>query len=249
MTSKKWYWLWVLSLFPYLGLAQSIERTGVFNAAASGTIGGTTFLVSIGEPIVGAYGGLPGATLGFQQPIDQTLLPVYNIRLAAQQVSNQVQLDWNISEVQEGANFQIIRAVDQEPPTVMANLKASAFQTTYQWWDENIPSNTTLRYLVSWTNAVGQVFRSNWVKIDPQVEGPSILLYPNPTSGDLTLNISNLDVEQFSVMVYDLRGRNIYVQNASFPTLKMDTQNWGKGIYQVVINAEGKRWVEKIQVE
>ncbi|MEL6699068.1 MAG: T9SS type A sorting domain-containing protein [Bacteroidota bacterium] len=249
MKSKPIYLLWVIALLPYLGLAQSIERTGVFNAAASGTIGGTTFLISIGEPIIGAYGGLPGATLGFQQPIDQTLLPVYDIRLAAQPLSNQVQLDWNISEVQQGASFQIIRAVDQEQPQVISVLKASEFQTAYQWRDEEIPPNTTLRYLVSWTNAVGQVFLSNWVKLDSQVEGPSISLYPNPTSGDLTLNISNLDVAQFSVAVYDLRGRKIYMQTSSFPTLNWDTQNWGKGIYQVVINAEGKRWVEKIQVE
>ncbi|MEO0581951.1 MAG: T9SS type A sorting domain-containing protein [Bacteroidota bacterium] len=249
MKSKPYYLFWVLVLLPSLGLAQSIERTGVFSAAASGTIGGTTFLVSIGEPIIGAYGGLPGATLGFQQPIDQTLLPVYDVRLAAQPVSNQVQLDWNISEVQEGSSFHIIRAIDQEQPRVISVQKASEFQTTYQWWDENIPPHATLRYLVSWTNAVGQVFLSNWVKIAPQVGGPSFSLYPNPTSGDLTLNISNLNVAEFFVTVYDLRGRKIYVQTSSFPTLKMDTHRWGKGIYQVVINAEGKRWVEKVQVE
>ncbi|MEL6131759.1 MAG: hypothetical protein AAFR59_00095, partial [Bacteroidota bacterium] len=113
--------------------AQSIERTGIFNGAASGNIGGTSFLITMGEPIVGTFGGLPGATLGFQQPIDLTLLPVYEVQLAAKSIESQVRLDWQISEVQEGATFQVMRVVDQGDPVVLSVLSASAFQTTYQW--------------------------------------------------------------------------------------------------------------------
>ena len=83
----------------------------------------------------------------------------------------------------------------------------------------------------------------------------NILIYPNPTSGDLILSRSyslenensNLNFENIPVSVWDVFGRNILNKNFADETLSIDLSNYSKGIYLLIFkDGNGIQTIKKI---
>ena len=72
-----------------------------------------------------------------------------------------------------------------------------------------------------------------------------ISIYPNPTQGQLLVNITNLPpATQGEITLYDLTGKLLFKQNTIQESTLFDLSNQPKGIYIVGIRAGDKlgRW-------
>ena len=73
----------------------------------------------------------------------------------------------------------------------------------------------------------------------------SIRLFPNPTYGLLTMDISDLDnTEQVNLQVSDMNGRVLIKEIQEYSNFKIDLSSYPKGFYllTVTIGTERKDW-------
>ncbi|MFI5170824.1 MAG: T9SS type A sorting domain-containing protein [Chitinophagales bacterium] len=72
-------------------------------------------------------------------------------------------------------------------------------------------------------------------------------LYPNPVNNELTIVNQNPEGLDFEIIISDISGRNIIVENMNFLTIKkISMENLPTGIYSVTINSGGKNFSQKI---
>jgi hypothetical protein len=80
----------------------------------------------------------------------------------------------------------------------------------------------------------------------------SLNVYPNPTSGQFDLSLSNIDKVNGDINVYDMTGRRVYTQKVDatgFYTTSIDLGNCAKGLYTVQVRTENGVAAKKISVE
>jgi len=77
-------------------------------------------------------------------------------------------------------------------------------------------------------------------------------LYPNPSTGNLKLSLSELSDRELSLYITDLSGKAVYQQNleSEGPSLDMDLNlSLRPGIYLVSIEGENTLLQEKLIIE
>jgi hypothetical protein len=66
----------------------------------------------------------------------------------------------------------------------------------------------------------------------------SLTAFPNPTSEDLTLQISDIQNENLYYELYDMQGKMMYQQAAGKEnSIELNAASWPSGIYQVIVNS------------
>ncbi|WP_317900144.1 T9SS type A sorting domain-containing protein [Aurantibacillus circumpalustris] len=86
-------------------------------------------------------------------------------------------------------------------------------------------------------------------------EGPGVTLYPNPTQGKVSIDVSVMEDVEFGVTVFDRMGRmvktfNNIKTNERRSSLNWSTENLNKGIYLVrIVTADNKITNKKLIVE
>jgi hypothetical protein len=73
----------------------------------------------------------------------------------------------------------------------------------------------------------------------------SAKVYPNPTSGEITLEGENLS----HVRIVNAYGQMVYNAKVEGEQIRIDLSNMAKGIYMMHIEADGGQAVRKIVVE
>ena len=78
-------------------------------------------------------------------------------------------------------------------------------------------------------------------------------LYPNPSTGEFTLNLEVINTEKVSVQLFDIRGRlinekNFFNTNANFSE-KINFNHTAKGLYLVKITNGNKQTTRKLVIE
>lgn len=74
----------------------------------------------------------------------------------------------------------------------------------------------------------------------------TVMLYPNPTQGQTTLNVES---QGFEYEVYDMMGQSLLKGQSETPTVVLDLGRLSKGMYLVSVVAEGKRWMHKLAIQ
>ncbi|MBR0539199.1 MAG: DUF4465 domain-containing protein [Bacteroidales bacterium] len=97
----------------------------------------------------------------------------------------------------------------------------------------------------------GQYVDFNVLVILRQVDGVgenvmTVKLYPNPTQGQVTLNVES---QGFEYEVYDMMGQSLLKGQSETPTVVLDLGRLSKGMYLVSVVAEGKRWLHKLAIQ
>ncbi|MBQ3739520.1 MAG: DUF4465 domain-containing protein [Bacteroidales bacterium] len=97
----------------------------------------------------------------------------------------------------------------------------------------------------------GQYVDFNVLVILRQVDGVgenvmTVKLYPNPTQGQVTLNVKS---QGFEYEVYDMMGQTLLEGQSETPTVVLDLGRLSKGMYLVSVVAEGKRWLHKLAIQ
>jgi thiol-disulfide isomerase/thioredoxin len=74
-------------------------------------------------------------------------------------------------------------------------------------------------------------------------------IFPNPTSGDLTITTSNLKNDA-SITILDILGKSIFTESINNnAALKINTKGFNKGLYSVLINDGINSYSKKLVVE
>jgi hypothetical protein len=94
-------------------------------------------------------------------------------------------------------------------------------------------------YYYEYTTVLGCTYSSDCfylegLSVGSENELNNVNVYPNPTNGDVNINIDGLDA---NVTVYDLTGKVIYTEQTNSST--MFTLNGESGVYIVVVESEG----------
>ena len=232
------------------GMAQSIERTGVFSASGCGDIGATTYLFSIGESVVGTYNTtLPSTTLGFQQPIDQSLLPIFDLNFEVVYNGGGMILNWMINEIEDPGTFQVLRSINGQDFEDIVSFRSPNNLSSFSWTDKRLPDAQEVFYQIEWLLPSGQIIRSQVVQIQLSTASKSLRLYPNPTRDLLTIELPREDDLMAQVKVWDLQGRLVKEVESDRSRFILDLANLASGTYQVMVQSATKRWMEKVVVE
>ncbi|MBK9413717.1 MAG: T9SS type A sorting domain-containing protein [Bacteroidetes bacterium] len=85
---------------------------------------------------------------------------------------------------------------------------------------------------------------------EPNNNGESILLYPNPSYANVNLEFSLLKEQEIKLVIYDLSGRIVYVNNIQFPNGRINfaisLENFDSGIYIVKVASKQFEFNKKL---
>jgi len=72
----------------------------------------------------------------------------------------------------------------------------------------------------------------------------NVKIYPNPTKGQLKVEISNTEINSGSIQVFDMNGRKIIQQKITEITTPIDLSNYSTGTYilKIQLNNESSNW-------
>jgi hypothetical protein len=74
-------------------------------------------------------------------------------------------------------------------------------------------------------------------------------VYPNPTQGDVTIDVSGFTGKNVSIKAINTLGQQLYseqINNLQTTTKRINTEAWAKGIYLISVEVDGKLYVGKM---
>jgi len=153
-------------------------------------------------------------------------------------------------------------------------VESGAYEREHEAWPDYTVDPAQLDYLRWWLDArfawldrelgadCGSWSVSELVEdpSDPEpVEGPepSVQVFPNPSHGRLNVRLSAPEpVEgqvaepvEASVRLYDMTGRLVYSDASVTQAFVISTQGLTQGIYNLVVNMDGRQLVKRVVVE
>ncbi len=185
-----------------------------------------------------------------QTLVISSTLPVKLKEFKAQVYGHKVELNWTtLSE--SGTKYFVVeksRGADFQPVDTIKATGQSAEQKDYKGYD-NSPSNGTANYRIRIVNNNGSVQYSQVVPVFFEKNGV-ISLYPNPSSGSVTMLHPTATVGD-RVQVFDSAGRQVLhqdiVKGKTFTVLAM--QSLPKGVYHVSLKSGGVVKTEQVVLQ
>jgi hypothetical protein len=178
------------------------------------------------------------------------VLPVKLANIEAEYVRNGSHVTWSTTEEDNLNSFDVYRSVDGIEYTKVGNVKAKGYSqvnSNYTFMDLELAATNEMAFYklkmidndgkYTWSS-VTKLSRIN--KVESNVVGS---VYPNPTKGELNLNVANADSE-FSIEVVDIFGKVILAYNQadlnSNASMTLDVAEFNNGVYFIrVTGAEG----------
>ncbi|WP_191858981.1 T9SS type A sorting domain-containing protein [Hanstruepera ponticola] len=174
--------------------------------------------------------------LAFQGPGGTRMISTVPVVVAASSGWNSVSLPLGLSDftIVQGANtvsevlsnaftMRIISVADENIDNWRGEVIAATLRV------DNITASTTLS------------------RQDLKVEN-SFSIYPNPSSRNLNLNISNLE-KNAQVTIYNILGAKVYSNTLNNSKFSINTSQWQKGVYLVRVSSDNgtttKRFVKQ----
>ena len=127
---------------------------------------------------------------------------------------------------------------------------ASGTGVLYQGNSVNVSPVVTTEYTVTGTDAQGCTAKSSILLNVSECVGltktklNSTLIYPNPTSGDLTLELNTTSEKNIQIM--DVTGRIVYATTSSLEVINLNLNELSNGVYYVKIQSSTSTEVVKI---
>ena len=85
------------------------------------------------------------------------------------------------------------------------------------------------------------------VNTEPLPE-PGLLLYPNPASDKLILELENIGHVNSIVKIYSVTGQAVFNGEFTQTKLQIDVNRFDAGLYFITVHADGNTFTKRIQV-
>lgn len=181
-------------------------------------------------------------------------LPVSLLTFTATPEKKFITLDWQTTSETNNVGFEVQRSGDNQRfdkiGWVESQHKNASVTSAYQFNDKNARANTRYYYRLRQLDVDGNATFSPVVDaLLPAVDlGLQASIYPNPTSGDLTLDILLEEKTPTNIRVFDDLGRLVFEQSANFTEgqsrLTLPTARLTPGSYRLLVQA-GERLFTK----
>ena len=175
----------------------------------------------------------------------ETLLPIELISFTATCDGRSAIVEWTTATERNNDYFVIERsddAINFKEIARVAGAGNSIEPLYYSYSDYGINAGDNYYRLVQvdydGTRTVSEIIVVNCV--EPEIDAPEVQAYPNPFSGELTLELDNFGDRVTSIEVYDMLGRLVYVEKADDPQNRYETilnfSDLQKGAYNIRVS-------------
>jgi hypothetical protein len=80
----------------------------------------------------------------------------------------------------------------------------------------------------------------NGVGIDELWEDEDVLLYPNPTSDNVTVTINDAAIREITISVFDILGNEVYKIMTYNKSIQLDVSKFSQGVYFIKIQNQSE---------
>ncbi|OFX24386.1 MAG: hypothetical protein A2033_12715 [Bacteroidetes bacterium GWA2_31_9] len=219
-----------------------IDQFLVFFGAATGTTGNVTF------NLVNQSGNAPGTVFG------TTTVPLSTI-VTNTTGSLPTAVDFNPDVTIPGPfYFEVVLPTSAgDTVAIISNTDGDATaNTSWEKWSDNTWHDFTSAWGVDLNLAIYAVLCPNSVDVVNAINENSITVYPNPTTGDIYINMNNVNSGKVSIHVYDVLGNLVILNdNQVFEnnSTSLNMSNLSSGLYFMNINIDGKTLTKRISLQ
>ncbi len=174
-----------------------------------------------------------------------------------------IHLSWRSQSEQGMSHFSIEKSLVGEPCVMgscsattsfveIGQVPARGSSNTYYFTDgEGTPG--ILLYRLRMVETTGESTYSPVVSVNLLEGQPNLLIYPNPTNGELNIRLTGSVGTSISLEIYDVSGRKIWEENrnlsSSLVELTFSTCDLASGTYLVKYQHGAKEEVRKLVVQ
>lgn len=222
-------------MLPLFSLAQ-LPRYVLGSGAGCDIAGGEYYIYQVGEPVIGTEnwgGGIH--TMGFLQPELQSVLPIgAKLEISGEWKESPV-LQVNLQSNQGVYQYVVLRGLDLHSLAPLQWIDSNGL--FFSWEDLFEPQLSSGWYYQVRARLIdGREIHSNILELNRVSADLRWHVYPNPASGQLTLNISGLELQKpIRLEVQNALGQIIYQDEWQAPTVhyvdELSVDQWAEGIY------------------
>jgi hypothetical protein len=185
-----------------------------------------------------------------QQSSGIVSLPIELLSFSAQQSNETVHLGWKTATETNNDYFTLQRSidgVDWSDIYTRSGVGTTTIEHFYSYIDNETSSNQIVYYRLIQTDYDGNFTFSDVISVSPQQEVYSFSVFPNPTSGNVTISIDNSLQALATIAIINEWGENIYNSNIFQSVIPFsDTPN---GIYYVKITIGSRVIIKPVIVQ
>ncbi|MES2133041.1 MAG: T9SS type A sorting domain-containing protein [Bacteroidota bacterium] len=182
-------------------------------------------------------------------------LPVELLSFNATKNNSKVDINWATASEKENASFNVEKSKDgisYETVFSCAGKGNTSSTTNYSGMDE-YPFNGLSYYRLKQTDNNGNFTYSYNVALNFNNGSDAFIVFPNPSNGDISINIKGLQNQQLSLSITDALGRQCFSKDlyVTENDLVLDLSTYYKlaaGSYMVVMRSNNTVYSQKISV-
>ena len=140
--------------------------------------------------------------------------------------------NYKIESSTDGQNFKAIATISP-----LQNNTSSMQQYSYQ---DKSPQQGKVYYRLKMINIDGSFTYSNTIVMNVDCNKSSVVVYPNPVSDMLNVNITNSDDNATTANLFDPDGRMVYTKKLISGTNVIDMKKFPKGLYLLDLINKGE---------
>lgn len=214
-------------LLLWAGLVQAQVNMTASGGNATGSLGTVSY--SVGQVVYTTNIGAPGSvTQGVQQPYEiQMPLPVELLSFTGSCKGNAVELKWTTATETNNDYFTIGKSIDglNFKDIGKAAGAGNSSQPLHYSFSDKSPYNGTAYYRLKQTDFDGKYKYSRVIVTTCGDAFSDVMVYPNPSTDKLTLNVGNIKLSLLSFQLYDVSGKLIENKKISSAIETIDMEN------------------------
>ncbi|MBI1835881.1 MAG: T9SS type A sorting domain-containing protein [Flavobacteriia bacterium] len=125
-------------------------------------------------------------------------------------------------------------------------------KVSYHWTSDGSTSTVQLKPFLDPNNSGTLVLNGssnpcNFVGIKEATLNADAKVYPNPVLDIINIDLTEIANQKVAITIYDISGKLVFSStNASGNLIHIDISTFEKGIYQVILKAEGQQFTQRI---
>jgi len=185
-----------------------------------------------------------------QQSSGIVSLPIELLSFSAQRSTESVHIDWKTATETNNDYFTLQRSIDGVDWNDIYKCSGAGTTTiehTYNYIDNESSSNQIVYYRLIQTDYDGKFTYSDVLGVLPQQETFDFRVFPNPTTGNVTISIDNSLQAFTTIDIINEWGENIYNSNKFRPVISFSDKP--NGIYYVRITVGTRIIIKPVIVQ